>query len=235
MICICSYETPPELLCSLSRRGYDIFPLPRDPSLPADVSFHTDLLVFILEDVLLVRRDYYRHAKREIDAICQRAGLILRLSEATADSEYPRDCGLCAAVSGKSIICRQRSADPTLLSLAQEKGYSVVNVPQGYAKCSCAVLPDGAVITSDAGIAKALRNTGADVLLISPGHVRLPGYDYGFIGGASGVSGNTLYFCGRLEDHPDHGLIMDFAGKHSTQTVSLSGTPLFDVGSLYFI
>lgn len=113
--------------------------------------------------------------------------------------------------------------------------YSILNVGQGYSKCSCAILADGAIITADRGIATVTRQNGIDTLLISEGHVELPGYSYGFIGGASGLCGSRLYFCGDLEKHPDHMAIEAFSKMHSTQCISLSDGMLYDVGSLIFI
>ncbi len=152
-----------------------------------------------------------------------------------AGANYPLDCGLCAAISGNNILYCDKSADRKLLQMATAYGYSLLRVPQGYTKCSCAILADGAIITSDAGIERVTRAAGIDTLLISAGHVDLPGYNYGFIGGASGLCGNTLYFAGRIEDHPDYETIKDFSEKHGTELVSLGDEKLYDVGSLLFI
>ncbi len=224
MICICDSRF--DLQCDL-----EVIKLPRDPFLSVRVGNHTDLLIFILEDTLITRRSYYAIANREIDRICREGNLKLMLSDEVSGEKYPLDCGLCAAVAGKTVICRKRITDPEILKLAREKGYSVVNVRQGYAKCSTAVLADGAVITADTGIAKAVR----DSLLIREGYIDLPGFGYGFIGGASGLYNDTLCFCGKIEDHPDYEAIKDFAQKHGTKLCSLGEHKLFDVGTLFFI
>ncbi|MGM9642624.1 MAG: DUF6873 family GME fold protein [Eubacteriales bacterium] len=210
---------------------FELIKLPPDPALSVGVCSHTDLLIFILEDSLIARRSYYKIAKSELDFICRNSDLKLILSDDEAGEKYPNDCGLCAAISGKNIVCRKKSTDRTLLRVAEEKGYSVVNVAQGYAKCSSAVLPDGALITADVGIARA----APDSLLIREGYIDLPGYGYGFIGGASGSFGNTLYFCGRIEDHPDYIAIKDFADRHGAELCSLGNHKLFDVGTLFFV
>lgn len=234
MICVCDYRTPKGVLDSL-KKDYEIIQLPPDTSLPEAVSGHVDLLIFKLENKLVTRKSYYRTAMDKIDLICKKCGLELILSEAKAGGKYPSDCGLCVAVSGKNIICRKVSADGEILRLTNALGHSVIGVPQGYSKCSCAVLADGAIITADRGIAKVTLENGIDTLLISEGNVELPGYTYGFIGGATGLCENTLYFCGNLESHPDHTAIEEFARKHSTKCVSLSEEKLYDVGSLLFI
>lgn len=235
MICICDYRTPNDVLDSLSGRGFETVQLPPDPSLPEPVNGHADLLVFILDQYLITRRSYYGIAKKEIDLICETAILNLSLSDEKSGTKYPEDCGLCAAVSGDKIIYRKASADGEILRLAEDLGYKLLNVPQGYSKCSCAILADGAIITADRGIAKVTQNAEIDTLIITPGQVVLPGYNLGFIGGATGLCGNTLYFCGDLKTHPDFERIRDFAEAHGCETVSLSDEKLYDVGSLMFV
>ncbi len=234
MICVCDYRTPRGVLDSL-KKEFEIIQLPPDPSLPEAVNGHSDLLIFILEKHLITRKSYYRSARNEIDLICEKGNLGLILSDTQAGDIYPNDCGLCAAISNNKIICRKLSADVQILRLASSLGYTVLDVPQGYSKCSCAVLADGAIITSDRGIVKIALKSGIDTLLISEGNIDLPGYPYGFIGGATGLGGNTLYFCGNIKAHPDHNAIEDFAYKHNTKCVSLSEERLYDIGSLFFI
>ncbi|MBQ2242492.1 MAG: hypothetical protein II319_10155 [Clostridia bacterium] len=234
MVCVCDYRTPAGVLDSLKKK-FEIIQLPPDPSLPEAVNGHSDLLIFKFDNKLVTRKIYYPTAKEKIDLICQKSGCELILSDAEADDKYPNDCGLCAAVSGRNIICRKASADREILRLANDLEYNLLNVPQGYSKCSCAVLADGAIVTSDRGIATVTVKNGIDTLLISEGNVELPGYSYGFLGGASGLGGNILYFCGDLKSHPDHEAIEVFARKHNTECISLSDEKLYDVGSLIFI
>ena len=234
MICVCDYRTPASVLDSL-KKEFNIVQLPPDPSLPEAVCGHSDLLIFRLGNHLITRKSYYPAANGEIDFICGQSALELILSDSAVGIKYPNDCGFCAAVSGKNLICRHSSTDREILGLASELGYKILNVPQGYTKCSCAVLADGAIITADRGISTVTLKNGIDTLLISEGYVDLPGYSYGFIGGCTGLCGNTLYFCGDLTSHPDADAIIAFAKKHGTECVSLGSGRLYDVGSLIFI
>ena len=235
MLCLCDYRTPADILESLRSRGFETITMPADSSLPDPVNGHTDLKVFVYGGDISVRLDYYRQNKALIDAICKKSKLHLRLSYSSASKKYPFDCGLCAAVSGKKFLYCDRSTDQSLIERFNALDYKTVNLPQGYVKCSCALLADGAIITADRGIAKITQAEGIDTLLITPGFVDLPGYDYGFIGGASGLYGDTLYFCGNLDLHPDCEAIKEFALKHGTKCVSLGDNKLYDVGSLIFI
>ena len=231
MLCLCDERTPRDVIEALTRLGFDVTPLPLCDSLPEPVRGHTDLLVFPDGRFLTVSRGYYEKNSVLIDSVCKKSGLTLRFSTREAGGKYPYDCLLCAAISGDRLLYCSKSTDPSIT----ERFDLLVDLPQGYVKCSCAILADGSIITADRGIAKVTLAEGIDTLLISPGHVDLPGYDYGFIGGASGLCGDTLYFCGDLDLHPDAEAIKEFAISHGTKCVSLGKNKLYDVGSLIFI
>ena len=113
----------------------------------------------------------------------------------------------------------------------------VIFVRQGYCACAAAACADGALITSDRGIASAASRAGIPCLTIRPGHISLPGYGDGyggFIGGASGLCGNRLFFSGDPHTHPDGEAIYDFCRKHGTKPVPLTGGKLFDGGGIIF-
>ena len=107
-----------------------------------------------------------------------------------------------------------------------------VQVPQGYAKCSIVCVDETSIITYDAGITKACLAAGLKVLQIAPGHVRLPGYPTGFLGGASGRVGREILFNGDLSVHPDFAAIRDFIESRGLSCVHFPDSPLTDVGSI---
>ena len=91
----------------------------------------------------------------------------------------------------------------------------MLEVQQGYTKCSICVVSENAIITSDIGIHCKAKESGIDSLLISPGYIDLPGYKYGFIGGASfKISDNVIAFTGSLDSHPDKDNIEHFLCKY---------------------
>ena len=103
---------------------------------------------------------------------------------------------------------------------------------QGYAKCCACVVNEGAMITSDTGIAKAAARHGVDVLRIRPGYIELAGFDTGFIGGtAFRISERALAFTGRLDAHPDRADIEAFLRSRGIEPVYLTDRPAFDIGS----
>jgi hypothetical protein len=95
------------------------------------------------------------------------------------------------------------------------------------------MLSDRVAVTADRGLADALRRSGVAVLDIRPGHIALPGYDYGFIGGAGGrLPDGTYVFFGDLTSHPDGEAIRRFAEEQKISAVSLSDEPICDRGGI---
>lgn len=72
------------------------------------------------------------------------------------------------------------------------------------------------------------------MLLISSGDIKLEGYDYGFIGGASGkISDNTVVFFGNAEMHPCYSSIRELCLKNKIGIKILcKNMPLTDVGGI---
>lgn len=140
-------------------------------------------------------------------------------------STYPDDSKLCACLIGGNVYHNSSAS-----ILKATSGF--INVRQGYAKCATCVVTGNAAITSDNGIAKAMHSQGIEVLLISPGYIRLEGYESGFIGGSTfKLSQDTLAFTGSLYTHPDKDRIERFLLSHGVKHIYLSETKIFDIGS----
>ena len=202
MLAVTDCRLPVDCQNSLREQGFDVLLLPPFPALPAPVSSHPDMLLFILGGVLLTHRDYYRVAKREVDRIAAAGGLALVLSDEPVSDKYPHDILFNAAPVGRFIFGRKDSMSRHILQIAAQTGTQIINVRQGYARCSTVIVGDNAVITKDRGIAAAARECSIDVLLVRPWHVRLEGYNTGFIGGASGTCQASVLLR-RHRHHPD--------------------------------
>ncbi|MBQ3404894.1 MAG: hypothetical protein IJG63_05715 [Oscillospiraceae bacterium] len=146
---------------------------------------------------------------------------------------YPACVPFNAVCLDSFFIHCLKYTDPGLLKAAKDMGLEPVNVNQGYTKCSCVVVDGSSVISADRGIKAALdRLPGISCLLIRPGFVELPGYDCGFLGGASGRVGDELIFNGNLSAHPDREEIYAFAESRGLRIKYFSDYPLTDVGSI---
>ncbi|MDR1117463.1 MAG: hypothetical protein LBL09_04375 [Oscillospiraceae bacterium] len=226
-----------KLKASLERRGIAVLELERDLNLAEEVNYHTDLIfhhlgensfVFSTEENAVKFTEYFSKFHR-----IAAQSLNIRTLEYALSGKYPGDVPLNAAVVGGSVICNMKHTDPELLRHYGRAGYRLINVAQGYAKCSvCAVSADAA-ITSDPVILKELGNAGIDAIYADPAKIILNGCKHGFIGGAAGkLSPDTLAFTGRIDHLPDCEAILDFLSLHKVRPVFLTDEDIFDVGSI---
>jgi len=125
------------------------------------------------------------------------------------------------------------SRDSLLLDKNIKEFKRIIDVNQGYARCSVAVIDKNSVITADEAIARKLSGEGFDVLRIRPGCIELPGYDYGFIGGCCGkLSSDKILFCGNPLNHPDGRLITEFIKSKDIEIITTDESNLFDFGGI---
>lgn len=163
--------------------------------------------------------------------ICRLAeGAIVSAREGELTPGYPQETAFNALVMGRKLFCRTGSASPRLLATAEALGMEIISVKQGYAACSVCKVNDRAAITADSGMAAALEGEGIDALRIRPGHILLPGYDTGFIGGASTLLDGRLIFFGNAAAHPDWPQIERFLATHGAEYKLFGGIPLTDLG-----
>lgn len=235
MIAVVNRHMPKSARSGLEGCGFCTLSLPPFSRLSGAVASHPDMLIFPLEDRIFVHRAYAAEAADAIGSIAACTGRQIVPIDTDVSPVYPSDIALNFFTIGKLLIGRIDRLPHELRTYAEEKGYRLISTRQGYAKCSTLVLGESAVITADPSIARAVRTAEADVLTVSTGNIRLDGYDHGFLGGATGVCGNTVYFCGDLASHPDAKAIADFCRAHGFVTHSLSDEPLYDVGSIYFL
>lgn len=150
--------------------------------------------------------------------------------ESVLTSNYPGDIAYNISEVGDYIFHSVGHTDAKVVKAAFGKTF--INVAQGYSGCSICRIGGNAIITADISIHRAACAHGIDSLLISVGGIYLPGFDFGFIGGASFYFKNTVYFFGRISSHPDYEKIKVFCDKHEKNICELSDGVLSDYGSL---
>lgn len=236
MLAVVDCRFPEDAQSTLWEYGYETVKLPPHPHLSTSVASHPDMLLFFVSDAILTTRTYVQVAKQELKRISEFLQKPILTVREELGNTYPQDILLNAAPIGRKLFCY---AAHTATELTHRDDFEVCSVRQGYAKCS--VLPVGkqALITEDPSIASTAKNMGLDVLKISAGAVQLSPYPNGFLGGASSLAPyqpiRKILFCGNLDLHPDADSIRHFLQKHGYEALSLSKSPLLDVGTIYLI
>lgn len=142
--------------------------------------------------------------------------------------KYPLDTAYNAAAIGNVLICSEKHTSKKILA----EYVDIINVKQGYSKCSVCIVNEHAFITSDKGIYAATKNR-FDILLIEPEFISLPQLPYGFIGGASGlIAPNILAVNGDIHTHKNADDITAFCRNHGIYILSLNSGIITDIGSL---
>ena len=221
--------TYPFLADSLRRLGIEILEIPPVSGIARPVSSHADMVCHHLGG----RQIFILKGQKDLATSLEASGFQVYQTEKTPFPEYPFDVLLNAARVGERVLLHSSYADPYFLRSLQEQKVTLVPVKQGYTKCSCAVVSEHAIITSDLGIYQAAVQNQMDALLVSPGNILLEGYPYGFLGGCCGlISPKKLAFTGSLKNHPDSSVILQFLEKYEMEAVFLSDGPLIDIGGI---
>ena len=216
----------------LSQLGYHVIYSEYLPDLIPYERRHADMQCLIIGQTAFVLKECQALAER------LKNSYHVILADKDISGEYPKNVLLNAAVIGKNVIANTKYLDKNVKEYCLNEGYQLIHVNQGYAKCSCAVVSDHALITADKGIYNSLKEYNIEVLLIRQGRVQLKGANYGFIGGASGLDirhgERILYFSGNISAHPDYDKISEFCRKHHTRIYSLTDMELYDIGGMLF-
>ena len=230
MICaIVDCRIPSELERQLLNYADRMLRLAPHPSLPKPVASHPDMLMWLHKDKVITFADYAPLAKEALDALST-MGYTVLLDPTPPKDKYPLDVPMNCATVGNKLVANTRFASPLILG----EGLEAVRTNQGYAKCATVTVSDNAIISADPSVCQAAEKSGIHVLGIQQGHVRLDGYDTGFIGGCTGVTETEVLFTGNLTAHPDGQRISDFCAAHGKKAVSLTPSPLYDYGTVFF-
>jgi hypothetical protein len=194
----------------LAKYGYRIIPSKNISAFSKPERSHADMQALRINNVMF-----------SLDDCVKKAG-----------EKYPENILLNCLFLNNTLYGKLDSTDDSVIHYCRNNNIKLVNVNQGYTRCSTLAINNKAAITADKSIEKALKNNGVEVLLIEPGYIKLDGFDYGFIGGASfKIAPDTLAFTGRLTGHPDQNRILCFLASHGIEPVHLTQYPAFDIGS----
>lgn len=210
---------------SLENQGFEPIWMPDNPLLDPRLSGHADLSAIKLGKKLIVSRHIYEDPLL-VKKITNR-GLEVICSKREQGCAYPKDVNLCACAFGKYLIHNFALTDE---AVTEHSDLKYIDVKQGYANCMVLAFGDR-IITADSGVAAKATEQGIDVLKITPGNIKLEGFDEGFIGGASFVSCGTVYFTGDIGTHPDAYKIKAFIEAIGYEICCLSTGELIDIGS----
>ncbi len=202
--------------------AYRLISLPPFHRLPAPVADHPDLLVYEEKSgEWVLYEGYYAENRALFEPLSRK----IRTLPDPPEPCYPHDVTLNVLRIGSHLMGRIGESHPLLTP-----GLTPIPVRQGYTRCSVCRVGDRAAITADPGIAAALESIGLRLLRIRPGGIALPGYDCGFIGGATVTLRERIGFFGDPLSHPDGERMVDFIRSEGWEPIQLCPGPLTDYG-----
>ena len=233
MFCFVDYRITNVEKIRLKNLGLTIIEVPKCDTLYNSIDGHVDIQINIIDKktkTILINRNMPNDFKNTLK------DFKINFLESSSDlkKNYPFNIGLNSFNINNYFIHNLKYTDKNLLSLQKDK--ILINVKQGYTKCSCLPINDNAFITNDPGIFKALSKYNFDILLLPPGDIILEGLDYGFIGGTGGlINDNTIAFFGNLDYYKYGTEIKEFLNKYNITPIYLKDDKLTDRGSLFIL
>lgn len=213
----------------LSNLNVNILKTEQNEFISKPVSSHADLVVNHLGNNNFLLEKGQTSLKFQLE----KSGAKCQIIEERVSGDYPTDCLLNCIVTKSNIICNEKCVSKQIVEYAMRNQLQIINVNQGYSKCSICPVYENAYITDDIGIYNCLKAYNNDVLLVKKGSVKLNGYNYGFIGGCCGkLSNDIIAFCGDVKKHSDYNEIKSFTANYNINLLSLSNNDLIDIGSL---
>lgn len=216
-----------ESIKKLNEMGIETLLISPDSLLPTAVNAHADLQLLHLGNNVIFLQN-----KHLFSGELKQKFKLHKIKE-KANNFYPNDVRLNCAVIGNKIICNKKTISKDILDYAYKNDYIIINVNQGYSKCSICIINDNAILTDDESVFSAAGNFLDDVMLISKGSIVLKGYDYGFIGGCCGkIDKNKIAFNGKIDAHKDCNKIIDILERNNIECIELNDGPLVDIGGI---
>ncbi len=199
-------------------------------SLSPALSHHADLgICHIGENTAVCPPDSFDYYKEKLSP----HGFQIIKGKTSLSCHYPKDSAYNVGIVGKKCFLNKNVCDAALFDILTSVGYEIVNVKQGYGKCSICPINENSFITGDMSIYKAGIACGMDVLLVANDGIELTGYSNGFFGGCTGLfDKNTLLINGELDFFPGGKKVMEFLNNKNISIKSLKKGALTDIGSI---
>ena len=182
---------------ALTKTGFNVIESAYNPAVLEGLGCHPDMQIAKVETNLICDPSLYDYYKEVLPSYCN-----LIPGDTLCTCNYPGDIAYNVKVIQDKVFHNFKYTDSVVKEFIS--GRTLIGVSQGYSGCSICSVCDRGIITADTKIARVAKENGIDALLITPGNILLPGFDCGFIGGASFFLENTVYFFGSISNHPDY-------------------------------
>ena len=187
---IIDYRASEEILNCLKKLKIQPIKTIKCTDLQEPVDGHPDMVIHPVDyETLIVAPnvyDYYRN-------VFAGKGIKVIKGGKTLSRNYPEDIAYNVARIGRYAVHNIQHTDQVLKYYLEEAGIEFIHVNQGYTKCSLTPISENRALTSDFLIHEKLKTHNIDCMYINPEVVYLKGYNYGFIGGCTGLINEKIF------------------------------------------
>ena len=217
----------------LKSLGYKLIELPKNDSVYEEISSHTDIFVFKIDNTIISEPSVYDLLNKKIISVIK--------GEKIVESKYPLDIPYNVCIIGNYAIHNFKYTSKKVIEILIDKGYININTKQGYTNCSIAVIDDNSIIINDKGLYKELSKFNFNILYIEDElDIKLLcnnkySKKRGFIGGCITRVDNKIIVFGDLNKIDAHGKIRKFIQSRKLQIIDFKTLDVIDYGGVVVI
>lgn len=229
-LAVVDYRISPAIEGNLNKNGIECIKTIRCPELYNAVDGHPDMLMLHVggNRIVMAPNIYESMAPHLL-----KKGFAVTKGATWLGRNYPGNIAYNVVIVGDVAFHNTKYTDAEVLYALEKENIAILNVSQGYTKCSVCVLDRRTIITSDHKLAKIAEKHDIECFLVKPGGIKLTGLNYGFIGGASGLlSEKQIAFTGSLESLEDSRKLINFINDRGFDIINLCQDSLTDYGSI---
>lgn len=223
--------------------GYEIIEVSYNPNLYDEIAAHVDISCVKIKDKVITSPDRFVDLSRIIDCDVGKTYL---------EKGYPKDIPYNVCIMGINAIHNFKYTDEIVKERLEKENFNLINVNQGYTKCSIAVVDESSCITSDIDIAKKLIDNSIDVLFVCEPDIKLlkrtnPNenvqsrmfFEYsdmqGFIGGAMARIDDEIILFGDVNKLLNKDKVVNFIQSKGLKLKWFDGLDVVDYGSIVVV
>ena len=217
--------------CGIYLEGkYNYIPSFSCQNIMPQIASHPDMtLCYLGKKTVVVEKSSYNY----YSSVLTPYGFNVIEGKSELNYKYPYDIAFNCVILSGMLFHKLEYTEPKILNIAEKMGLKLVNVRQGYTKCSTLIIDEKTVITGDPGLHKTYSEHGIESLLISNESIVLDGFDNGFIGGAGGLlAPGKLAMFGDIKTHPQYTNINELLERKNISVLTLLEGNLYDYGSI---
>jgi hypothetical protein len=214
--------------------GYDIIKIKKHDKIYDEISSHTDIFCTKIDDILICEKETI------LDGISDKYKCVYGN---IIEEIYPKCATYNICIIDDFAVHNFKITDKVVLNNLIEKNYKLINVKQGYSRCSILPLNNKCCVTSDKGIYQELKKSNFDVLYLSQSDLDIKLFKSdgiysdmsGFIGGCSAVLGDSVIFFGDIDRFKCKDKLVEYIHSKGFKIKDFKNMDVIDYGSCIFL